>query len=304
MKLRFELSQTQIATLLTAFTKAASISGEDQCVLKFSDAPSFRAAFFPSDAPEVWLTFDKAVFTAALQSEDGAADPVPGDVDLSGFVCESARGNLIDLEIPVKSLVEALKFAAKMKKTVARLSRSPHNGEPVLVFDFRYSTEVASLGQHASHFSVNQLIPVLVLRSEAEIREMPQLVDPDVKTEIVSLSRLKHITERIKHLKIFPHTELSLNDDGALRVACTTDEAQVVADLAALDSHTQAAMTAVNMHTGHFLKIIDALYSLPTAGPPIFAAKGNQYLCVWAPLSDHVGALTCVAPAIYAGGMN
>jgi hypothetical protein len=277
MKLKFELNQAHISTVLMAFTKGVAISGDDHCVLKFSETPTLRAAFFSSDAPEVWLTFDRVIFSN------------------ESILCESARQNLIDMEVPVKGLLEALKFASKMKKTTVKLSRAPPPAsDPVLMFEFRYGTGGA-LGQH---FVVYQSIPVVVFRTDAEIREMPQLLDPDVKTEVLGFTRVKQITDRLKHLK-FQSIVLRVSDNSTLSFTGTSEAAEMSAEILAEDDDGSAQVAQLHLHTDHLVKLVDAINALPTSGPPIFACKSNQYLCLWAPLSDHIGALTSVTPAMH-----
>jgi hypothetical protein len=281
MRLKFELNQLHISSLLNVISKGSQAAGSDEVVLKFGEPGDILAVGFVSspEEAEVW---------AKLKSADVFAN----------FICESARNNCIELTGSSKNLVSALRFAVKMKRTIVKLSRARDSrgiGEPLLVFEYRYN-----LLESETTFTVLQSVPVWVSRDLTDIKIEPQLDAPSMKLETSSgLARIRHIVERCTSLKL-PSMRLKGKFPDVFEISGVSDDAEVTASLSGLvvESLRTNSECITYVDSSKFQRIVNSFASLITASSPTFMLSPEIYLCIWVSLEDHIGIMTAVMPAL------
>ena len=307
MRLKLNLIDKNVDTLATALLHASQIfsaSEDENVILKFGAKYSDRAdsvsvtqhnnpnpqpneTFFTcgfvgrNEKPEVWLR---------LRS----------DVIFKDLICESLRENAIDITVVPQNILNAFKYASKMKQTSVRLGRGDGEGG-ILVWDFRYwTTPTAESPDSTSRvFVVVQNIPVNVVRRTDDIKEEPSLPPPDISVELVRLSKIRGAVEKFKEMKI-QTILLSLSADGTLMISGSSDDSEIESCFGIMPilGEVRNADTSVWLNTSKLLPVLSHFSQIPLNGNPIMMISRDFYLCLWCGLDLSLGTISCVLPAL------
>jgi len=225
MRLKVEFKPGACAVVAAGVARAASIYGassDDIAYLRFSKASLVVGFAGSGDRVECWLKFP---FETAFHEN---------------AICESVREDMIDMTVLVGNFVATLKHAARAKSVTLRLSRSP-TLEELLVFELRFTAGEGKL-------VVIQNMPVSIVIDPGSVKEEPRLPDPTCKFELIGLSRLKEVVEKMKGFKIST-CQVTLTDDSELVVSGNLDGMSVeatFADVPVLQGGSASASFPVN----------------------------------------------------------
>jgi Hus1-like protein len=256
------------------------------------------AAIFGAASEDVaYLRFAKTEFTVGFA---GAGDRVEcwlkfaADVTFSeNLICESIRGDLIDMTVLTGNLIATLKHAARAKQVTLRLSRGAAQDE-IMVVELRFTAGDAA----QEKLLVLQNMPVSIVRDPGSIKDEPRLPDPTCKFELLGLSRLREVLDKMKVFKI-ASCEVSLSPETELIVTGSSDGVSVEATFGEIPV-LQGGEASASFPVAKLSLLVSHFSGLPVSGCTAALLADEFYLCLFTGLESGLGSFTAILPALIA----
>ena len=278
MRYKAEFKPGVCAIVASAVSRGASIFGassDDTVFLKLTKSELIFGFAGSGDRVECWLKFS-------------AESTFNGDV-----ICESIREDVIDIAVSVGNLVSTLKHAAKAKQTSFRLSRGAAQQE-LLVFELRFTSGEIS----QEKLLVFQNMPVSVIRDISSVKLEPRLPDPTVKFELLGLSRIREVLDKMKIFKI-NSCEIIVSEGSQLSLCGFSDGVRVEANLTEVPV-LQGSDANGNFPVSKLALLVTQFSALPSSGCTAALLASDFYFCLWTSLEGSVGSFTAILPALVA----